>query len=235
MSISNKHISVRKTLVTLVLLMAGLSGMNAQDEIVVRDLNLWTGVEIEKTVFDRWTLSLQQEVRLEKNATAFNSTFTQLGIEYELSKNFSLAGKYRYILNKKADEEIYQQSRYNADLSYKGRLKHISVSYRIRYQKEADNLQFFGWNETSDRYLRNRISISYTDLKKIKPYLHGEFFQIHETGAFLNKEKFRVTAGVKMSPKNVGTFNVSYGIEHELTEILPYTYFILKMNYKYEF
>ena len=207
----------------------------AQDTKVVRDLNLWTGAEVEKSVFDHWMVSFKQEVRLKKNATEFSSTFSQLGVDYEISRNFSLAGKYRFILNSKSDKELNKQSRYTVDLNYKGRLQHISIYYRIRYQKEVENMRLLSIDEPCDRFIRNKISIRYTDLKRIKPYLSAEIFQLHEAGEFLNNDKFRVVSGIKISPKSFGTFNVSYGVEHEINEILPYTYFICKINYKYEF
>lgn len=207
----------------------------AQETKVVRDLELWSGVEIEKTLFTDWKVSLRQEARFKKDISELNNIFTQFGLAYQLNKNFSLAGNYRYILNKKSDGDLINQSRYSLNLTYKGKLKHISVYYRLKYQKEVESMRLFNLREPYERYLRHRISVRYTDIKKIKPYISAELFQGYAFAEFPGYDQIRFLAGVKISPKEIGSFYLSYGLERELYDLLPYTNYILKFKYTYEF
>ena len=117
--------------------------LEAQDTLVVSDLGLWTGVEVEKEVKDDWTFSVKQELRLKTNMSEINHYFTQAGIRYKINRNFSLEAKYRFTRNKKKDLTYENRSRYNLDLRYRGRLDFLTFDYRLRYQKEVESMRLF--------------------------------------------------------------------------------------------
>ena len=110
-----------------------LKPANAQETKIVRDLGLWTGVAVEKTVKKKWTFSIKQEVRLKNDISELNKYFTQAGINYRINKNFSLEGDYRYIQDKNAEGRFETRGRYNFDFRYKGKLAFITILYRLRY------------------------------------------------------------------------------------------------------
>lgn len=221
------------TIIAIYLL--SFSTLNAQETKVVRDLNLWTGVEIEKSLLDDFTISLKQEVRFKRDISELNNVFSQLGVSYNLNKNFSLSGKYRYILNRKSGGDLVNQSRYSLNLMYKGKLDYISIYYRLRYQKEVESMHLLKPNEPFEKYFRHRISVRYTDFDMIKPYISAEIFQLNTMVDFPMYNQLRLLGGVKISPKKIGSFNLSWGLERELNNILPYTYYITKLNYTYKF
>lgn len=207
----------------------------AQESKVVSDLGLWTGVSLEKSLKKDWTFSLKQEFRFKEDISTFNNLFTQAGVRYRLNRNFALEGKYRLTWDKKNDGSMELSSRYSFDLRFKGRLDYISIYYRLRYQKEVKGMDLISLDEPYEKYLRNRIQIRYTDLKKIEPYLSAEIFKLFEPYQYPSFHYMRFLVGVRYKPGKIGLFNFAYGINRELDSDLPATYYIIKLNYTYAF
>lgn len=209
--------------------------LTAQETKVVRDLGLWSGFAIEKSVKKDWTFSLKQEIRLKQDISELNNYFTQAGIRYRINQNFSLEGKYRFTRDRKRDGTYENRSRYSFDLRYKGNLDFISLYYRLRFQKEVEGTNLMDPQEPYEKYLRNRLSIRYNDLKKIKPYLSGEVFQLFELYQFPRYDYVRLLAGIRYKPGKIGEFNMAYGFNRELNSPLPATFYIIRINYTYSF
>lgn len=220
------------TIVTILILSFPLAG---QESKVIKDLGLWTGASIEKTVKKDWTFSLKQEMRLKENVSALNKVFTQVGVRYRINRNFALEGKYRITWDKKDEGSMETLSRYSFDLRYRGKLDYISIYYRLRYQKEVEGMELFDLKQPYEKYLRNRISVRYTDFEKFKPYVSAELFQLFELYQYPSFHYMRFLAGVRYEPAERSTFNLAYGLNHELNSELPGNYFIFKLNYTYSF
>lgn len=218
------------------LLLLVVSGqLAAQETKVVRDLQLWTGATVEKSLGKAWTLSLKEEIRFKKDISEINNFFTDAGIGYRINKNFALEGAYRYTRDKKSDDSYENLTRYNLDLIYKGRLSSITLAYRLRYQKEVEGFNLIEQGTNYEKYVRNRIKISYTDFKKIKPYVSFELFQLFEYAKPADFEYFRVQGGIKYEPGKLGSFTLAYGFNRELNSEEPALISMLRINYAYEF
>ena len=219
----------------LLLLASALSApLSAQDTKVVRDLGLWTGVEIEKEVKDDWTFSLKQELRLKTNMSEVNNYFSQAGVRYKINRNFALEAKYRFTRNRKQDLSYENRSRYSLDLRYRGRLDFLRFDYRLRYQKEVDGMGLFDPEAPYEKYVRNRISVRYTDFKKIEPYLSGEFFQLFQRYETPRFHYMRLEAGTRIETGDLGEFKVAWGFNREFQAVQPATFFIVRVNYTFE-
>jgi hypothetical protein len=227
--IRNKRIELIWLLLVLLLPLA------AQESKVVSDLGLWTGVSLEKSLKKDWTFSLKQEFRFKENISAFNNTFSQAGVRYQLNRNFALEGKYRITWDKKKDGNFEVQSRYSFDLRFKGRLDYISIYYRLRYQKEVEGMDLISLDEPYEKYLRNRITIRYTEWKTIEPYVSAELFQLFEPYQTPRFHYMRFLVGVRYNPGKIGTLKFAYGINQELGSTLRATYYVFKINYIYSF
>ena len=208
--------------------------VSGQEGKVVRDIGLWTGAEIEKDVKE-WTFSLKQEVRLKTNMSEMNNYFTQAGIRYRISRNFALDAKYRFTRDKKSDGSYVNLSRYSLDLRYRGRLDFITIDYRLRYQKEVEGFRILDMNEPYEKYVRNRIRIRYTDLRKLEPYVSGEIFQLFRVNHFPQFHYYRIQAGVEVEPGNFGAFRLAWGFNREITATYPATIYMFRVNYTYSF
>jgi len=202
---------------------------------VVRDLGLWTGAELEKKVMKDWTFSLKQEVRLKTNMSEVNHFFTQAGVRYRINRNFALEAKYRYTRNRRNDGSYENRSRYSLDLRYRGRLDFITIDYRLRYQKEVESMRLLAHGEPFEKFVRNRLMFSYTDFKKITPYLYGESFQLFQLNMYPRFMYMRFETGIRYEPGEFGEFRLAWGFDREINVVDPATIFMIRVNYTYSF
>ncbi len=207
----------------------------SQETKVVRDLNLWTGIELEKSIGKKWTFSVQEEIRFKQDITKINNFFTQASIDYRISKNFSLGGNYRYTRNQGSDGTYENRSRYSADLKYRENLGEFSIYYRLRYQKEIESMDIFSNTLPYEKYVRNKLEARYNGLRKLTPYCSAELFQLHLLNEFPEFNQLRLSAGLIYEPGKNGKTDLGYMIDRELSNYLPYTIFIIKLNYTYSF
>ena len=206
----------------------------AQEKKVVTDLHLCTGVKIEKTFAKDWTISLEEEIRLKHNMTEINNYFTEAGLRYRINKNFALEGDFRYTRDKKQDNTYESLSRYNFDLRYKGKLDFLTIYYRLRYQKEVEDMKIFDLNAPYEKQFRNRITIGLNSLKKIEPYVSAEIFQVFTPYVSSQFKYYRVVGGIRYEPGRFGQFNVAWGFNRELVSAEPAMIYMFKIKYKYE-
>ena len=96
----------------------------------------------------------------------------QVGLQYEIFENLSLAGTYRYSLipTEKSEnllESLDDKRRYTVEVKYKWpRFDNgIRISYRLRYQHSATHE---GKNKD---YLRSRLKVDYKLTKELRPYI----------------------------------------------------------------
>jgi hypothetical protein len=228
---------MNKRTILLALLLLGLILFEArgQETMVVRDLGLWTGAEVEKKVKKDWTFSLKEEIRLKTNMSEVNNFFTQAGVRYRINRNFALEAKYRVTRNKKKDGSYENLSRYSLDLRYRGRLDFITIDYRLRYQKEVEGMRLLAPGEPYEKYVRNRLTFRYTDFKKIEPYLSGETFQLFQLYQYPRLQFVRFETGVKYEPGDFGSLKLAWGFDREVNVTEPATFFLIRVNYTYAF
>lgn len=219
-----------------VLLMILLSAPSlGQETKVVRDLKVWTGAAIEKSLGDDWKISLEEEVRFQRDASEIGEYFTELGVSYRVDRNISLETAYRFARNRKKNGSFENRSRYNVDLNYEGNTYLFSLRARVRYQKEIEGLQLLDQTIPYEKYFRTRVELRYHRLGRMEPYLHGEIFQLYEMYEYPRFDKYRLMAGLRFDTGRSGDINIRYGIIRELNSTVPYTYYLLKLKYTYEF
>lgn len=206
-----------------------------QETKVVRDLKVWTGAAIEKSFGSDWKISLEEEVRLQKDASEIGEYFTEMGVEYRVDRNISLATAYRYSRNRKKNDTFENRSRFNVDLNYEGNTYFFSVRARVRYQKEIEGMKLLDLTIPYEKYLRSRIEFRYNRLGRVDPYVQGELFQLYEMFEYPVFDKYRLMAGVRLDAGRYGDINIRYGIIRELNSYMPYTYYLLKLKYTFEF
>ena len=202
---------------------------------MVSDLHLWTGVAIEKSFAKDWSVFLAEEFRFKHDITVLNNFFTETGLRYRINKNFALEGQYRVTFDQNKYKNFDMLTRYALDLRYKGKISMITIYYRLRYQKEVE-----GWNLVNpsipyQKYVRNRISVRYTDFKKIEPYVSGEIFQLFEPNLDARFQYVRVMAGILYTSRKAGKVKLAWGFNRELEDVQPTTIYTLKINYTYSF
>lgn len=216
------------------LLLCVITLADAQETKVINDLLLWTGAKVEKSFAKDWMVSLEQEIRFKHNISEISNTFTETGLRYRISKNFSLEGGFRYTWDKKKNGTYQGLSRYNFDLRYKGKIDFLTIYYRLRYQKEVEDFAIFDLSAPYEKQLRNRFTIRLNSLKSISPYVSGEIFQIFTPHADPRFGYCRMLAGIRYEPGRMGEFNVAWGFNRELSSSQPAMIYMFNVNYTYK-
>lgn len=197
--------------------------------VVVRDLEAWTRARIKKDIGNKWELSLEEEFRLEHNASQLYEFFTEAGISYSLNKQWELGVNYRLIRNRTNSGDFETRRRINADMAYRRKFNRLRFSWRARIQSR---------NEVDETYtnnnLRNKFALKYNIKKcKLSPYFSGElyykFVKTMESG--FNKVRFTFGSDWSVSKKSDIAF--FYRIERELNEEYPKTTNIIGLKYDF--
>lgn len=214
------------------LLLLGISSL-AQEEKTVRDFNLWTEVKLEKKIINDLHLSLSQHVRLFKDLAKVDDYITEFGLEYKINKNFKLGTAGRYTKNRHYNDIVENDYRYDFYLGYDGELnKNTKLYYRFKYQKEFYGSGVFDphlhYYETT---FRNRIKIGWELNDFHRFYSSAEIFRLSKKSREPFFDKYRIFIGDDIST-GFGEFDLAAGIDHQLNNKYPYTFFIMKVVYK---
>lgn len=232
----------------ILLFLTSLTTVFAQDSVLVRDFETWSGVTLKKSFLEKkLDLQLTQEFRLNSNSTHMNNYFTEVGAGYEILKGFEFGMNYRFIRNNTKNGYKNEQ-RWNADLSYKHDISRLTLGYRFRYQhKDEIGLSKDEGDDPISKY-RFRLKAEYNIKNwKLDPYISSEIFyanqvtrvnyvpSITETNNISGFEKIRFTLGTSYKFNKNFTLNGFYRLEREFKTYptvyyTPATYHIVGLN-----
>jgi hypothetical protein len=206
---------ITKAILGLLLLLISGSAL-AQDGTyyTVRDLESWTSAQFKYKPSKKWTLSLQEQLRLKDNSSTVSEFFTEGGIKRNLENNFSIGLGLRYIRENDDQGKVqgYENHfRWNADVQYKHDIERFKLKYRLRYQSKSE----MGSDDLATNTLRLKAGVGYNIKKwKLDPEISGELFS--RTGTLSEPVKYRLTAGTSYETKSFGEFGAYYRMEQEL-------------------
>ena len=221
----------RYILIILFLLMACTG--SGQEEDVVRDLRLWTGVKIEKEFASRWRLSLEEEIRFKQNISEINNFFTELELRYLIDRNFSLGAGYRYTRDRNDDASYDGFSRNYFALHYRRKLDFLTISYRLKYQREVEAGKMFERDAAYIKQFRNRLGVRMTRFNNIQPYVTGEVLQVFTPYLSPLNDYWRLVVGVRIEPGKIGEFKLGWGFNREIGVDQPFMIYMIRLNYTY--
>ena len=114
--------------------------VNAQTEegttIVTSDLETWSKVGLKFKPHKKFTLELNQGLRLNKNTTIVDQYFTELGFKFKATKNLKLGVGLRYIGDRGGNDLFDNDFRINLDAIFKHKVKSLDFQYRLRFQNK---------------------------------------------------------------------------------------------------
>ena len=150
---------------------------------------LWSGATFKWKLNKKLKLQIEEQVRVWENLGSIKGSFTEIGAEYELFKDFEIAGRYRFTIvpNSFADDAIeksaFNRSRFSLDLKYELDKKGfpLSLSYRQRIQDTREL-----YTDYKITYWRNRFSLEWEATDDITPFFEYESFY-----RFNTKNEFR--------------------------------------------
>ncbi len=211
----------------LVLLLLGY-GMQAQDLRPRQDFGGWLGFRLEKELPKDFEVSLEQQLRTWRNSTRIEAYWAELGLKYEINKNFSLAGNARYVHDANRWKRPENALRYNLDLQFKTKIqKSWHFYYRARYQQKFA-YPFGAINFKLISKTRHKIKLQHKYKKHHKFYVATELFVRAQPLRQTYFDQLRFSVGDKIKTK-VGQFDVGLGYEMNLQPQEAFSFYYFKI------
>ncbi len=200
------------------------------------DFGVWTTFSLDTDLSKDLNVSIDQEFRLEDNATQLGRVFTDIGLDYEVENWLRFGTNYRFIMDRRGSSNIFaHRHRLSVESVLRARHQRWTVAYRARFQWEvrAHNYeQEYGFAPTYD--LRNRIKLSYQYNRRFEPYTSFDIrVSIHDPDVpyLQGVDRFRVRAGtdIKLSKRQVLDLYFLYSEDVQVN--FPERSFILGVAY----
>ncbi|MBL7921751.1 MAG: DUF2490 domain-containing protein [Bacteroidia bacterium] len=191
---------------------------HAQD---TKDAGLWSTFTVQKKISKRISFVIDQEFRLRENFQRINLFYTNVGIDYKATKWLKVSPTYRAIQKKRFDGTYSHRHRLMMDLTFKKKLQKITLSERVRYQIEVQDLYTSKKGKLPEQFLRFKTDLKYTVNDKVTPYVSCELrYQIHsprgDGPAYDNDfHRIRNVAGIEYNINKDNAVNLYYLIQSE--------------------
>jgi hypothetical protein len=189
-----------------------------------KDFQTWNSIGLKKSITKKLDLTLSQELRLRYNSTRLRTSFTDIGLNYEVINNLDVGISYRFIISPGAVAH-----RAYSDVSYKYSLNKWSFQARIRYQHQVEI------NTFAKNYFRPKVTIDYNINKKWEPYISAELFYraAYYKGDLF--DEYRLSAGIAYDFNKRHSIKGFYLLNQEFNVNAADEDHVAGVSYEYDF
>ncbi len=201
----------------------------------VNDAGMWTTFNVDKKIKNDVSIFLTEEYRLKENFTQTNLFYSELGLEIRPLNFLKVSLAYRMIEKNLIDNTFSFRHRMMLNITFKKKLKKISLSYRQRIQAEERNIYSSANGRMPEWYSRNKFELKYDLNKPVTPYIAAEFrYQINdprntESNGLWHRSRYIIGIDYKRNDKN--TFGLYYLIQNEYNVSSPENLYIVGLEY----
>jgi hypothetical protein len=209
-------------------------GSSAQE---VKDFGLWGTISYGAEINDDIDFSIEQEVRMQQNATTPGVIFTSLGMDYRLSRAFQLGLNYRFILNDRERGIYGHRHRAMLDLQYREIYRQWTFAYRARGQSEIRTRNYadeYGYAPTLD--IRNTVKTVYRLNRRFELYASFDLrvlWRDPRTPDYRGIDRFRYRLGTDILVAREQSIGVFIQHQREINIPRPEVEFMIGLEYKF--
>jgi len=138
------------------------------------NVGLWNTFSIEKELSKKFSVGLDEEIRLQDDYSRLNLLYTNVGVSYKPLKRLKIGLTYR-LIEKLQDDKFNFRHRLMLDLSYKYKIRWLTFYYRSRLQSEIKDFNSTGQEKKPEWFWRNKFEIKYLFKNKYSPNCGVEF------------------------------------------------------------
>jgi|WetSurMetagenome_2_1015567.scaffolds.fasta_scaffold390517_2 hypothetical protein len=186
------------------------------------DNGLWTTFQLEKEITKKWSVSIEEELRLHENWSHVDRLYTEIGGSYKFLRGFKATIGYRFI--EKVDPEKYYADnlrfahRILGELSYRYHYSSFTFLLKTRIEGEMKYIYSSDKGKVPGYDWKNKFEIKYRILR-IEPYAGVELrYQYtdprHPESNFL-LNRIWIYAGADFSIFRYHTIGLYYLRQHE--------------------
>ena len=215
----------RRTLIIIAMLYLP---KQADGQVVVRDFQVWSSVQINKDIGTKWSVSLENQIRLEHDAKQFDENLTQLELDFSPFKSWQFSLGFREIRHRTGSGDFENRMRIHLDAGYSLEINRLEAGVRARIQFRSD--------EGEDQLLndfRSRLMLDYNIPSwKLDPFVYGEVdFRLPGREPF-GYYSFRMVLGLIWKISTLHRLRFFYMLEREQQEYYPFTANRLGIEYQ---
>jgi hypothetical protein len=199
------------------------------------DAGMWNTISIEKEITKKFSLILDEEIRLRDNFSQLNLLYTNFGASYKIIKGLKVALIYRLIEKYEGTNYTFSfRNRLMLDISYRYKIQDFSISYRSRLQYEVRNYYSSDKGKLPEKFWRNKFEVKY-DINKFTPYVGVELrYQMNDPRNQLADggwHRARYFIGVDYDINKRNSVGIYYLIQREYYVVDPMDLYILGLQY----
>lgn len=201
------------------------------------DAGMWATFTLQHSFTKKINLVIDQEFRLKENYQRVNLFYTNIGIDYKLNKFIKISPTYRTVQKKRLDGTYSFRHRLMLDVTLKKKFQKITLSERIRYQIEVQDLYTSKKGKLAEQFLRFKTDLKYAVNEKLTPYVSCELrYQIRSPrgdGPQFDKgfHRIRNVLGLEYQINKKNSVNLYYLIQSEYNISTPESIYILGIGY----
>ena len=215
---------------SLLLITSHFTYLKAQNQ----DFGSWTGIEINKKLSQRLSVSFTEELRLKENITQLNSFFSEAGVGYKFSQYLKVAANYRFNQKQRIDQSLGTRHRFNVDFAFQNKINAFVVSYRMRVQSQLNDYYSSETGKVPNYNLRHKFSLEWDLDNRISPLAAAElFYPINQMDNKL--QQVRLNAGIKYDINNDNRIIINYLVQKETYVNNPLTEHVIGLTYQLSF
>ncbi len=213
----------------LIFLCSGISKAQQKDAV------FWGGVNFEKKLSKRFSVSLFNQYALNQNLAELGYYFFDVGINFKYNDHVSLSGNYRLSEIRNLDNFYNDRQVLYGDLSYSKGFGNFSFALRTRYQQSYYGLSFTESEnyKRNKNFSRNKITIKYKLNRIYSFYISGE--QYYRWNNKNRTEAWRSGIGVYYQFNLYNRIELYYLIQQQVNLKNPQTDYISGITYYYKF
>ena len=199
------------------------------------DFETWTALALDYKLNEKWSINLEEQLRLKNNATTINKYFTQIEGKYTKPKNFEYGIGIRY--SRKNDnigniQNYENHLRLHLQAAFKFKANRFGFKYRMRYQHKNELGKSKAEGDYPSKYFRVKTTFAYNIKKwKLDPKVSIEVFRHNQIGALSGSTKHRLSLETTYKLKKIGTINLAYIREKQSKIWNPKKRRIVKLTY----
>lgn len=210
-------------------------GLKAQ----IQDAQLWTSAALKTDITDDLSVGYEMCTRFNKNVTALDNYYNELGAEYSIVKGFAAGIDYRFSRkNKEGYFETVHRFCFNTSYGYKFDDLGLKIKFRARYQIPFNRLGVVNDNIYPDtkNTLRFKLSLDYipVNFKTLQPFTSFEIYKgIKPVNIYNSIDSYRFTIGATLDLPKRHSIDFYYMLEKEY-RAAQYLNHIWGIQYNYE-
>lgn len=189
----------------------------AQFSPTYSDAGMWNTLSINYALNKKLSIVFAEELRVKENYSRLNLLYTNLGLEYDINKNFKTSLVYRFIDKYSIEDRFSYRHRLMWDVVGKYKIKNWSFSYRHRLQVEYKNIYSSEMGYVPEWYSRHKVGIDYQLNKKLSTYFSTEMrYQLYDPSIVTSDHQWhriRMQAGFDYNLNKYSKLGIYYLVQ----------------------